>query len=279
MSVELQGKSIIYQPQHNDFETMKLEKRFRSLQEMGFRELIIQWTSYGKYNFIEKHPYWIAELLDLAEKYDIELIFGLYSDSHYFSEIKKEKDLGGYLETLVKKHTKIAIDLSVLIGNSPAFKGWYIPDEINDHNWNTKRRQSDLGAYLETLNQILLELTPNKSIIISSYFSSNIDMVAYMQMLKDTTPKDWCLLLQSGVGAKLVSIDISKAYYDLFSEQYRGNWRFIIELFAMEGKTLKSDFLLYREQINYIDDKKSVFFSWRYFFDKKFQSKYKNYYK
>lgn len=274
IGAEPHSRSIIYQPQRDDFKTFKLEKRFQSLQQLGFQELIIQWTSYGEYNFLEKHPYWIATLLDLAEKHHIELIFGLYADPDYFDQIKKDKELQSYLTKLTQKHTKRAIDLAILIHNSPMFKGWYICDEIDDMNWNTKNRQSYLKKYLKTLNQTLLEITPNKKIMISSYFASSIEINTYAQMLINTIPENWYLLVQSGVGAKLVSIDQSKAYYDLFTDQYKGNWKFIIELFSIEDKTLKPNFTLYRKQIAYIDVEKSTLFSWRYFFDKKFQSKY-----
>lgn len=275
--MELHGKSIIYQPQHDDFGVMVLEKRFKFLQKMEFKELIIQWTSYGEYNFFEKHPYWIAELLDLAQRYDIEIIFGLHSDPLYFKHIKKEKDLQDYLSKLAQKHIKIAIDLAVLVGDSPAFKGWYIPDEINDHDWDTKSRKSDLGEYLRSLDQALTALTPRKKIMISSYFASRMHRSAYIKMLMNIIPSDWCLLLQSGVGAKLVSLDRSKEYYNLFINRYQGNWKFIIELFSINGKILEPDFILYKKQAEYIDNKKRVLFSWRYFFDKEFQLKYLNF--
>lgn len=268
--------SIMYQPQSKDFKNPNWEKQFQALNKFGFKTIVIQWTSYGKYNFLNEHPLWIQNFLRLADKYNLQIIFGLYSDPSYFQEIKKEGILlRKYLLSLSQKHIQMATSLSMFIKDNSTFKGWYICDEIDDMHWRSKKRQIELETYLKVLNKELTKLTGEKEIMISAFFSKQMEPSEYGRIFRRTIPEGWHLLLQSGVGAGLVDVNESKIYLDKFDKTYQGTWSPIIELFSYKEKEFQADFSLYRRQKEYLNIQKSTLFSWRYFFDEDFQQFYK----
>ncbi len=275
-ATEPHSSTIFYQPQHSDFTSPKWEEKFKKLHQLGFKEIIIQWSRYGNYSFLDKYPNWLADFLDLAEKYEIYLVFGLYSDPKYFQEISRKDSLEIYLKILSIQHLSLATELTILTRGSNAFIGWYIPDELDDLNWQESSKQKILKDYLQTLEYKLAQLSPNKSVLISSFFSSKMKIKAYVDMISYTIPKSWIVLFQSGVGAKLVSLEESKSYFNYFSKYYKKVYIPIIELFTIEDKNLKVSYLSFEEQKKYLNIEKSILFSWRYFFTKEFQHYYNN---
>lgn len=268
------GKSIMYQPQEKDFIYPNWESRFKLLSQQGFKTVIIQWTSYGAHRFYEKHPYWIGNILKYAKQYKIGLIFGLYADPEYFKKIEKKRtDIKIYLKKLYRINLETARTLSLQLDKDEAFKGWYIYDEINDEAWQDNIRHKALTEYLHQLDHALDALTPNKKIMISAYFSNKTAPDAYAKLLNTALPEKWILLLQSGVGAGLVTPQKCQTYFKVFSKVYDHQWFPIIELFSFSGKIPKADYDIYLKQ-HKCSNKNNVLFSWRYFFNKDFLQHY-----
>jgi len=267
-------KSIMYQPQEKDFIYPNWGSKFKLLSQQGFKTVIIQWTSYGTHCFYERHPFWIKSIMKYAKQYNMKIIFGLYADPDYFKKIGNHRtDIENYLQKLYRLNLETARILSLQLDKDKAFKGWYIYDEINDEAWQDIVRGKALKAYLHQLDHALDSLTPNKKIMISAYFSNKTAPEEYVKLLNETLPEKWILLLQSGVGAGLVTPQKCQTYFKAFSKAYDHQWFPIIELFSLSGKIPKANYDIYLKQYN-CRNKNDIFFSWRYFFDKDFLQRY-----
>ncbi|WP_295419563.1 DUF4434 domain-containing protein [Sulfurovum sp.] len=264
----------MYQPQEKDFIYPNWESRFKLLSQQGFKTVIIQWSSYGTHRFYEKHPFWIKSIMKYAKQYNMEIIFGLYADPDYFKKIENHRtEIKNYLQKLYRINVATARRLSLQLDKDKAFKGWYIYDEINDEAWQDAVRGKALKAYLYQLDHALNSLTPDKKIMISAYFSSKTAPEEYVKFLNETLPEKWILLLQSGVGAGLVTPQKCQTYFKTFSAAYHHQWFPVIELFSFSGEIPKADYEIYEKQYN-CRNKNYILFSWRYFFAKDFLQKY-----
>lgn len=119
------------------------EKAFRGALEVGIDEWLIQFCIQrrkdGKapaaYYTGSKIP-WMGETYDMvdkmfaaAEKLGVKLIVG----SSYESWITKRLRDPQMYEEIAEKNLLVVDELAEKFGSSPAFSGWYIPNEFNDN--------------------------------------------------------------------------------------------------------------------------------------------------
>jgi len=278
-SSSIEKKAIIYQPQEQDFIFMNWEKKLQTLSHYGFKTLILQWTKYGNHNFTQKHPQWISTLLKASKKHHIKIFFGLYADPLYFKTLENDQlNIEKYLDKLYHANIDLAKKLDKQIHDHEAFGGWYIYDELNDGTWQKKSWQQPLKRYLEKLYLSLQKLSKEKKILISTYFNGDIAPAEYVMLLNRLIPEDMVLLLQSGVGAGLITPKECSAYYKAFLEHSIHQWYPIIELFSIKNNTVKADFKRFKEQDICHTKQTNVYFSLRYFFKHNFLDHYKEIY-
>ena len=269
------GKTIIYQPQAQDFQKSELKKQFKILSELGFSTVILQWSVYGNYDFPQRHIQWYESFFSLAKKYHIKVIVGLYADTNYFDVIQSNTfDAPLYLDRLLEKNKQCMRDLIRRFGKQEAFLGWYLYDELNDVVWQDERDRRVLHRYLQKLDSLFLHDTPDKEVYISAYYTANMQGKTYIDMLDETVPKRWNILMQSAVGAGLIEIEQWDHFYSLCKKELLHKWMPILELFVIDRKHISSSYPIFRMQTKYIENDYALF-SWRYLFDSTFLRFYK----
>jgi len=268
--------SIFYQPLLKD--TMNWEENFKKLQQAHIETIILQWSKFGVVDFMKK-DIWLNSILSYAQKYKINVVVGLYGDDKYFKTLEnRNTNLQNYLSNLYTQNIIQAKKIYTVAQKYDSFNGYYIYDEIDDNNFIEKKRQKYLKEYLQTMADSIKKVSPHP-LYISGYFSQHMSPSNYANMFSEITQKRYTLLLQSGIGAKLVDSNVSNLYMKTFSKEFKGNFIPIVEGFTFKNSKIQAiDFLNLQKQINLL--KKSAntsrlsLFSLRYFLDKNLFSAY-----
>jgi hypothetical protein len=268
--------SIFYQPLLKD--TMDWENNFQKLQQAGIKTLILQWSKFGVVDFM-KEEIWLRTILSYAQKYKIKVIVGLYGDDKYFKILEsRDTNIEAYLNNLHRQNIEQAKKIYTVAKRYSSFNGYYIYDEIDDTNFIEKNRQNYLKNYLRDTADSIAKISPH-TLYLSGYFSGNMSPTNYALMLSKSTQKRYTILLQSGIGAKLVDNNTSSLYMRTFSKEFKGNFIPIIEGFTVKKFKIQAiDILNLQRQINLV--KKSAntsrlsLFSLRYFLDEQLFSAY-----
>jgi len=278
-------KGIFYQPWQADLSLTRSdwEGRMARLHENGLDTLYLQWLRYGETDFLNAHlkkdgPF-IQVLLDAAAAQGIGIYIGLFSDPEFFHSLNlSTAELGGYLLKLREKTLHIAVEFQARHGKHPAFQGWYLPEEIDDLNWQSAPRRKLLNTHIHSLGRALKCLGGKKPIAFSTFFTGALSPEAFahfcQQLLEGT---DAFVLVQDGLGGRM-DISTTRRYHESLRrtvvKQDRLCW--IMELFndelpgpAFRGKAIEANEFNERfavVQKNFMG-KRLALFSLRYWLD------------
>jgi len=262
--------SLFYQPLTKDAH-IQWKKKFRQMNNQNIDTLILQWSQYGTYNFLDNKE-WLNTILDEASQHNIKVIIGLYADENYFKTLKNDTtDIAQYLNTLKTKNLQQANKIFTQAAKYRSFYAWYIYDEINDLYFRSKSKQLLLHNYLADLAKGLKKIS-QKPLYISSYFSMAMEPNDFAIMLSYLSSQQYTVLLQSGVGAQLVNLRESAIYMQAFYKHYDTPFIPIVESFKIvDTKTLAISQKSRCKQMKMLEKstkhKSFSIFSMRYFFD------------
>ena len=268
--------SIFYQPLLKD--SMDWEDNFKKLQQAGIKTLILQWSKFGVVDFM-KEDKWLSTILSYAQQYKIKVIVGLYGDNKYFKVLEnRDTDVENYLSNLHRQNIKQAKKIYTVAKKYSSFDGYYIYDEIDDTNFIEKNRQKYLKKYLKAIADSIEKISPHP-LYLSGYFSGQMLPHNYVHMLSNITQERYTLLLQSGIGAKLIDNNTSSLYMQTFAKEFKGKFIPIVEGFTVKSSKVQAiDPLSLQRQINLLkksaNTSKLSLFSLRYFLDKQLFSAY-----
>jgi hypothetical protein len=200
---------------------LQWEEMFNSFQAIGLRQIVVQWTLHDNKAFFATSTFeqtqlpLLENILQLAESRGIEVYIGLAAESRYWEMIKQspvhQKE---YLDSLRLKSEIVAQEVTVVASRYKAFKGWYIPEEIDDLSWRAPEARELLRNHLKRLTDFLKKLNPDNSILISCFSSARMDPDSYeafwKKMLEDTSID--ILLFQDGVGAAKLPHELLSRY-------------------------------------------------------------------
>ena len=274
---------LFYQPLLKDQKSIEWKEILSTMHSFGMGTLILQWSRYDVVDFM-KQKVWLKEILKEAEAQNIEVVIGLYGDNRYFKNIENKKlNLSLYFDKLYKINLQQAKQVYKVAKAFPNFSGWYFTEEVDDLNFKDKEREEALKVYWMQLSNAIKKVE-NKPVYLSGFYGQNSSPQEYATMLNNVIPKDAHLLLQSGVGAKLVRLDESKKYMQKFKKSYKSRFTPIVELFTIDKKEIKvMEFSMIKEQIAFFRENKIsndiALFSLRYLFTDKVLKAYKQAYK
>lgn len=193
------------------------------LQQMKSRclnKLIIQYGVYGDHawytpsslSFVNYQSDALNKIFAAAEKENIEVVLGLYFDENWNSSNKE--NVTEYNSILIK-HQATMNELYNLFGSSPAFGGWYIPQEINDYEWQTDPAKSLLFDWIKDVTNYSNNLS-NKPIFIAPFFNlwQPADVIEnwYDELLTEA-PNLSAVYPQDGVGIQRKSVNYHVPLY------------------------------------------------------------------
>ena len=278
---------IFYQPWREDLSLTgsDWEQRMVMLRQDGLDTLYLQWLRYGEIDFLNAHlktgkPF-IQVLLDAAERQGIGIYIGLFSDPGFFHALNlTTRALDGYLLKLREKSLQLAGEFQARYGKHPAFRGWYLPEEIDDLNWQTAPRRKILDFHLRHQGYGLKALGCEKPVAFSAFFSGALSPDGFAEFCRQRLDgSDHYLLVQDGLGGRMDMATTRRYHASLrriVGKQDRLCW--IVELFndelpgpAFSGKAIEPFQLNERLTMVHKDfaGKRLVLFSLRYWLDQK----------
>jgi hypothetical protein len=266
----LNGTFIQLVDQNGSWNRDRWERLFDSFDAIGVRQVVIQWTLHDKKAFFvtktfEQTPLPPLEtILQLAEARGIELYIGLAADSNYWEMIKLSPSRQEtYLNRLRWKSERVAQELAAIASKYKAFKGWYIPEEIDDLNWRPSKARELLYGHIRQLSGFLKKLTPGGVVLLSAFSSARMDPDSYETfwngMLRETSVD--ILLFQDGAGTAKLPSELLPHYLQAVKNATDANGRklqIVVELFTMVSespfKAVPAPILRVKQQLQVADD-------------------------
>lgn len=193
---------------------------FRAMKERKINRVVVQYSIYQ--NSVWYSPCNVAgnnncktalnTVFKAAENTGIKVFTGL-SFSPDWNIINKSQPV--LYENLLKQHRQNVDELAQLFGSSPAFGGWYIPQEINDLEWQGENRTL-LFNWLRDVSDYAHQKVPGKPVMIAPFFNlwQPADELArwYDEMLKTARNIDE-IYPQDGVGTTQKNATIDTPHY------------------------------------------------------------------
>ena len=166
-AARLQGTFLQLTAAHGDWQPADWTKLFGYIKELRLTQLVIQWTVYDDLAFfpapehqqVAQPP--LSTIMHLADAAGMKVWVGLAHDPGFWEKIHRDPKLVGiYLRRVRLRDEAIAGRLAPQLRNHPSFRGWYIPEEVDDVNWQEAPAQEVLFAFLRDLTAFLHKLTP-----------------------------------------------------------------------------------------------------------------------
>lgn len=219
------------------------DKLFGYLQQLGIKQVIVQWSVLDNVQFFsaENSPGSgdapLNYILKESDKAGIDVIVGLFQDSRYWDEVRKDpQSIKAYLAETATITQKVADRLAPILKNHPSFKGWYIPQEIDDTTWRINDAQSFLFQYLNDLSRHLKNIFPDRLVALSGFGSNDSPLPAvevFWENLLKSAPID-IMLFQDGIGANKLTFSRLPVYLTLMEKITKSQSRqlkIVVELF------------------------------------------------
>jgi hypothetical protein len=191
------------------------------MRNMKFDKIIIQycihqnkaWYAPCSLSFVNMEKTTINKIFESAAAVGIKVYPGLS-----FSELwyKNDKAAESTYQDLLVKQSETIDELYSLFGTSPAFGGWYIPQEINDYDWQTEQKKTFLFTWLQQVAVYAHSKDPSKPVIIAPYFNlwQPADLIErwYNDLLDVAKDVDG-IYPQDGIGSSLKDVHIDIPNY------------------------------------------------------------------
>lgn len=198
-------------------------REFQRMRNLGFKKLIVQWCRYDDieyYSTTHEHldmenrektvqrKHIINTIIRLSRVFEMDLYLGLYHDSSYWSQIKASPDVvENYLYHLIDRNLKVAEALLPLISKFSGFKGFYIPQEVDDVTWFRQGKAKNLRHFIVSLNSRLKQLHPGCKVLMSTFFRGRTSPRRFAGLWAELSSKGEldALLIQDGLGSGKVT--------------------------------------------------------------------------
>ncbi len=186
------------------------------MNKMNLSKIIVQysvhqnraWYSPSMLSLVKYNDPILNKIFIAAGTVGIKVYLGLsFSESWY----KSDKALAGTYSNLLIEDKDNIDELYNLFGSNKAFGGWYIPQEINDYDWQTKNKKVLLFSWLQQVAEYAHKKDASKPVIISPFFNlwQPADIIeAWYNELLDIAKDVDCIYLQDGVGTALKDVHI-----------------------------------------------------------------------
>jgi hypothetical protein len=176
-------------------------------------------------------------ILKLADAAGMQVWVGLTHDSGFWEKINRDPELvKTFLTRLRLRDETLVGQLLPQLKDHPSFRGWYIPEEVDDINWQEEPAQRVLFGYLRELSAYLHKAAPGSRVAISGFSNGRIDPKAFgrfwQKMLGEASIDD--VLFQDGVGAGKLLPEEVPVYLEALRQTVQSQARqlqVVVELF------------------------------------------------
>ncbi|WP_420809651.1 DUF4434 domain-containing protein [Achromobacter mucicolens] len=233
---------------HADLTADDWRLRLRSFRRLGSREIFLQWTGLegGRPDDWMAPGALLDTLFDEAAHQGLGIHVGLPYDQRWWDVLARADipALAAFLDQT--RERGIAYMRESGWNQRRAFRGWYLPYELEQYNWASAERQSLLMPWLDALSRAAQD-TSSSVPCISTYFSrlpGNGSLATLWSRILDHVGIH--PMIQDGVGvAGMDNLRALAPLHDMLLER-RASFDLILELFeelpsgATDGSTFKA---------------------------------------
>ncbi|UDG78334.1 DUF4434 domain-containing protein [Achromobacter sp. 77] len=233
---------------HADLTADDWRLRLRSFRRLGSREIFLQWTGLegGRPDDWMAPGALLDTLFDEAAHQGLGIHVGLPYDQRWWDVLARADTpaLAAFLGQT--RERGIAYMRESGWNQRRAFRGWYLPYELEQYNWASDERQSLLLPWLDALSRAAQETSGNVPCI-STYFSrlpGNGSLATLWSRILDHVGIH--PMIQDGVGvAGMDNLRALAPLHDMLLER-RASFDLILELFeempsgSTDGSTFKA---------------------------------------
>ena len=165
------------------WDSTQWKNEFQAMKDVGMDILVIQFSGSNQSAYYpskslkyDKAISSIPVLLDQADKMGIQVYIGLLNIHGWWSAANHPD----WFPKALALQKQTVLELQDLYGKHTSFIGWYLPEEIDDLNWQTKAKQKLLIEYLSPIASYCHEISGNKPVMTAPFTGWNPDTKMYM---------------------------------------------------------------------------------------------------
>ena len=201
------------------------EKRWiqeiKKMKRININKIFIQYSVYQNISWynasllqqVTNSQAALTKLMKATETEQIQLFVGLAFSENWNKSDKSKIELYENLFTIQKQTID---ELFSQFGNNPNFKGWYIPQEINDLEWQNDNNKMLLFSFLQRTSAYAHTKDAKKPVVIAPFFNlwqpADILGVWYDELLRAAPDINW-IYIQDGVGSTYKNADVDIPLY------------------------------------------------------------------
>lgn len=244
----INGSFIQLLEENGSWSRARWERLFDCFQTLGLSQIVVQWSLHDDRAFYPGRssgpgPAALDTILQLAQARGIEVYLGLAAESRYWEMIKRSPaGQEEYLNRLRWKSERVAREVAATAARYRVFKGWYIPEEIDDLTWRPPKSRQLLTRQLRELSGFLKKLTPGGLVMLSAFSGARMDPDSYQEFWRDLlreTSVD-ILLFQDGAGTGQLPRELLPLYLQAARNAADANHKklqVVVELFELVSET------------------------------------------
>ena len=211
----------------------KWQKSFQEMKAIGIDTLIVQWTAQPGISYFaadeKDYPEQfdvVDRVLQAAEASGMSVYLGLQHDPTYWQQITgRDRVVKDYLYVRTAFNMRVHAALLKQFGTRAAWKGTYIPEEMDDLNWRTGERAALMRDYLKRLTGLLKRDDPERAVLVSTFYRLRTAPEVYAENLAFLTAESGvdAVLVQDGIGDG-VPWKYAKRYAPVYYKALRSQW-------------------------------------------------------
>lgn len=228
-----------------EWDGSRWERLLDRLQAAGIGTVVMQWTEHGVVSFAgdrDGRPPLAAELLERADDRGMEVWLGLHEDGDWWSRVEASRDsLAPYLRERRRRSLSLARRLLPMAADHDSFRGWYLPEEVDDRNWRREDRARLLRRHLDALADSLHAVTPDRPVAVSGFTTGDPtpeEVRRFWSGLLEQADVD-AVFFQDGVGTGALTLERLPPYLEAVrgaADARDRELRVVVELFDSRGE-------------------------------------------
>ncbi|VVE27504.1 Tat pathway signal protein [Pandoraea capi] len=188
--------------EHLDWGGEQWRARIAMTRALGCQEIFVQWIalSGNTANEWQASPAFLTRLLDECHAQGIGVHLGVPYDERWWSVLGSTD--ASVLDSYMRDaYERAAVALrNAALSRHPAFRGWYLPYELEQYSWSDPARLDKLAAWLGTLSKLSHD-TCGRAPTISTFYSHIPGPGGLQEMWRTLLDRvDVYPMVQDGVG-------------------------------------------------------------------------------
>lgn len=241
-AARLDGAFVQLDRGNADWSRERWRRELHDARELGLGTLVVQWCRQPGATYLAPPSApgpsgAVATLVSLAGEMGLELYLGLYHDPAFWSRIgAPAEEVRAYLHSLLGANLEVAREVVHVVRGAAAFRGFYIPQEVDDLSWRQPGKRAALAWFLGALVGELDRIGPEARVLASTFARGRTSPGGFAELWSEllaAAPLD-ALLFQDGAGGRGLEAPAVSRYLEEL-EAVRGSaglWA-VVEVFQV----------------------------------------------